>query len=265
MQLDKLVIETRVRSAWSAIDLGFRLGRNFWLRSFCLYLIIALPFFCLTLLFDSGVNSLLPYFIFWWLKPIFERPILHMMSRELFAERMSVARVLTDFWSWLKPAFFWVITWRRLSLYRGMTAPIMLLEQPDSGRYSARASVLVSKFSSQALWLNLVLYHMEAFLAFSVLALIAIFFPDMAILLYEGLAEGTRDVFMDAIYLLIMALVAPFYVAAGFMLYICRRVELEGWDIEITFRNWMSEFRAPVESGDPSSSSVDGLVEVDKP
>ena len=30
------------------------------------------------------------------------------------------------------------------------------------------------------------------------------------------------------------------------MLYICRRVELEGWDIEITFRNWMSKYKAPL-------------------
>lgn len=33
-----------------------------------------------------------------------------------------------------------------------------------------------------------------------------------------------------------MSLIAPFYVAAGFALYLNRRSELEGWDIEINFR-----------------------------
>jgi len=229
MQLDKLIIETRARSAWSAVDLGLRLGHAFWFRSFCIYVIMALPIFCLTLLFDVGVNSLLPYFIFWWLKPIFERPILHMMSRELFAEKMSIARVFKDFWVWLKPAFFWIITWRRLSFYRGMTAPIMLLERPTGSKYSTRANVLVSKFSSQAFWLNVVLYHIETFFAFAFLALVTLLVPESGIALYENSVEGTRDIFMDAIYLLIMAVIAPFYVAAGFMLYIWGRHLQKAW------------------------------------
>ena len=37
------------------------------------------------------------------------------------------------------------------------------------------------------------------------------------------------------------------YVVAGFMLYISRRVELEGWDMEIIFRNWMTNYREPID------------------
>ena len=49
-----------------------------------------------------------------------------------------------------------------------------------------------------------------------------------------------NNVFMDLSFVLIMAAVAPFYCAGGFMLYISRRIELEGWDIEICFREWMA-------------------------
>ena len=256
MQLDKLIIETRPRSAWSAIDLGMRLGRRFWLRSFSLYIVLALPIYGLTLLLGSDVSSMLPYIIFWMCKPVFERPILHLMSRELFAEPMSVKRVFADIRSWLTPSFFWIITWRRFSIYRGMTAPIMLLERPKGSAYTKRAGVLVSKSSSQALWLNVVFYHVESFLLLGGFALLGFMYPDAAIGAYEQASTGYNSVVLNAVYLLIMAGIAPFYAAAGFMLYICRRVELEGWDIEIVFRNWMSNYKAPQAQALPTSEDA---------
>lgn len=81
MQLDHLIIETRIRSGWSAIDLGVVLGRSFWLRSVCLCLVMALPVYALTRLVSDGWYFL-PYIILWWLKPLFERPILFLLSRE---------------------------------------------------------------------------------------------------------------------------------------------------------------------------------------
>lgn len=248
MQLDKLIVETRVRSAWSAIDLGFSLARHFWLRAFCLYLLMAVPVYCLTLLLDKKYTYL-PIFIIWWLKPVFERPILFMISRELFSEPMSVKRVFRQTRLWLTPSFFWITTWRRLSVYRGMTAPIMLLEQPKGGAYSKRASVLSSKSSSEAMWLTVVLYHIETFLFLGIIALIALFFPQAAEAIYKGLFVNAseRFIYTEILGVLSMAIIAPFYAISGFMLYISRRIELEGWDIEITFRNWMSDYRAPIE------------------
>jgi len=40
-------------------------------------------------------------------------------------------------------------------------------------------------------------------------------------------------------------MVAPFYVASGFSLYLNRRMALEGWDIEIAFRRLRSSWRLP--------------------
>ena len=248
MQLNKLIVQTRVRSGWSAIDLGFSLARVFWLRACCVYLIAIMPIYALTLLLDKQ-HIYLPYLILWWFKPIFERPILYMISRELFSESMSIKRVFSDFWLWFKPSFFWIITWRRLSVYRGMTAPIMLLEQPDSSAYSKRASVLTSKFSSEAMWLTVVLYHIETFIYFAIIGLVALFVPEAAYSLFEGLYSDDvqRNYYADIIYLISITVIAPLYVVAGFMLYISRRVELEGWDIEIIFRNWMTNYREPID------------------
>lgn len=262
MQLDRLTIETRVRSAWSAIDLGICLARRFWLRSFYLYLSLALPVLALIMFLSSSTDSMWPYVTLWWFKPIFERPILHMMSRELFAEPMRFRRVLGEFWLWIKPAFFWVITWRRLSFYRGMTAPIMLLEQPKGGDYSKRASVLGSKFSSQALWLTVVLFHIENFLLLALFAMLALFFPDLASDFFQNRSiETSTEIFINVVTLILVAAIAPFYVAAGFMLYICRRIELEGWDIEIVFRDWMSNYKEPL----PSTTILSDDAQIEAP
>jgi len=243
MQLNKLIIETRLRTAWSSIDLGIVLGRMFWLRAFFLYLVVALPVFVLTRLLDDSY-TVLPYLILWWCKPLFERPILFFMSRELFSEKTSFAQTLVNFKEWSFTGIFWILSIRRLSVSRAMYAPITLLEKPSSKQYAHRTSVLGNKFSSESMWLTVVLYNVEQFLSISLLMLFFIFFPDRIDVSLAWLNElRVNNPYVDMVFLLVMAGIAPFYVAAGFMLYISRRVELEGWDIEICFRDWMADYK----------------------
>lgn len=257
MQLDRLIIETRVRAGWSAIDLGMVLGRSFWLRSVCLYLFLALPVYALTRLVPVDL-SYLPYIIFWWMKPLFERPILFLLSRELFSEPMSFTQVVRAFSAWLKPGLLWIVTLRRLSFARGMYAPITLLERPDAKAYAQRASVLGSKFSSEAFWLTIVLYHVEVFLELAVIIICKLIAPDsidMSGLLLGGDSQ-LSNAYTDIISIFVMAAIAPFYVASGFMLYISRRVELEGWDIEICFRDWMAKYKGHISDKEPLEVSA---------
>lgn len=257
MQLDRLIIETRVRSGWSAIDLGVVFARAFWLRSVCLYLLLALPVYGLTRLVSDDWYFL-PYILLWWMKPLFERPILFLMSRELFDEHMPFRQVLKNWGQWLKPGLFWILTLRRISFARGMYAPITLLERPNSKAYSQRASVLGSKFSGEAFWLTIIFVHLETFMMLAVVALAKLIAPeaiDVTGLLFND--NQVNNVYTDIISIIIIAGVAPFYVAGGFMLYISRRVELEGWDIEMCFRDWMSKHRdaAPAVEGVQLESS----------
>jgi hypothetical protein len=46
------------------------------------------------------------------------------------------------------------------------------------------------------------------------------------------------------VYLLVISIVEPFYVAAGFTLYLNRRTELESWDIELGFRTLAARLEA---------------------
>lgn len=251
MQLDSLIIETRMRSGWSSIDLGFRFAQHFWLRSFVLYLVMAVPVYALTRFLPSDLYWL-AFIILWWFKPVFERPILYLMSRELFSERMPFWRVLADVRLWFLPAWLRIISTRRLSTTRGMMAPVNLLEQPKPKAYSHRKSVLSRKFSSEATWLNIVLLHIESFFGFAALMLLEFIFPD-AINFGSFIADDSlaSPGYLDLVTVCIMAVIAPFYVAGGFMLYISRRVELEGWDIEIVFRDWVSREKLKAEMSTP--------------
>jgi hypothetical protein len=56
----------------------------------------------------------------------------------------------------------------------------------------------------------------------------------------RGFVTGSAPEWFDyvelAFYAAAIAIVEPFYVAAGFALYLNRRTLLEGWDLELAFR-----------------------------
>ena len=88
------------------------------------------------------------------------------------------------------------------------------------------------------------LIHFENFFYYSILASIALFAPDYISEVFdnwfsEGYFSFAGVILFDLLVLFVLSAVAPFYVAGGFMLYISRRIELEGWDIEICFREWL--------------------------
>ena len=56
----------------------------------------------------------------------------------------------------------------------------------------------------------------------------------------QALIKGVVDTQIRS---LAMSLIAPFYVAGGFALYLNRRSELEGWDIEICLRRLLARWQ----------------------
>jgi len=243
MQLNKLIIEPRIRSASAAVDLGFVLGRLFWLRSVSLYMVLVIPVFVIThLIFEE--TSAVPFLIMWWLKPLFERSTLFMLSRELFSERMGFWNTLRNYKLWLFPGLIKILITRRISLGRSFYAPIILLEQPKGKDYTKRRHVISLNYASSANWLNIVLIHVESFLSFAAIILVTTLWPgliDLSELFTDENLSGA--IYFDLLAMLCIVFVAPFYTTAGFVLYISRRIELEGWDIEICFRDWVTDFK----------------------
>ena len=145
---------------------------------------------------------------------------------------------------WLFPGLIKILITRRLSLGRSFYAPITLLEQPKSKDYAKRRQVISFNYSSTASWLNVILIFIESSLSISAIILITTLWPELIDLSRLFTDENYSDaIYFDLLAVLSIAFVAPFYTAAGFVLYISRRIELEGWDIEICFRNWVTEFK----------------------
>lgn len=245
MQLDKLIIQGRLRSSWSAVDLGFKLAQKFWLPCAIMFALLAVPiYFVLYLSFDSA--SWWAILVIWWLKPLFERPILFFLSHELFQNSSGVRQTFRQFKQWCFKGVFARLSYRRLSPCRSMYSSIYVLERANGAEYGKRASVLGATHSSAAAGLTIVLIHFESFFYFSILLLVAFFAPDYVSEISENwfsdsYFSSSQEISVDLIMLFVMISVAPFYVAGGFMLYISRRIELEGWDIEICFREWLRQ------------------------
>jgi hypothetical protein len=236
MNLDKLQINACMRSGWQALDLGLLMARAWWQTLFFASLLPMLPL-TIVLLAIFWKSPFWALFILWWLKPFWERLPLFIASRRLFGEQPGVWSSMRSFP--LKDIIPWLL-WRRFSLQRAFDNPVTVLEDLKGAPRRQRLRVLHGKYSDVALSNQFVCFCMEWLLAFSIVALFDFFVPDsFGIRYYDsfGDLQLTGEWIFTLAAILAMALVMPFHSMAGFALYLNRRIELEAWDIEISFRN----------------------------
>jgi len=245
MRLDDLGIALRTRSAWEATDLGFALVRANARRIWSAWLIVTLPVFVLVNALAASVDLLkFAPFVMWWLKPVFDRIVVFIVSRAVFGDAPSLRETLAAQWRWSWRAIAPWLLWRRLHPSRALLLPVDLLEGVRGKQRGERASVLGRGDGSTAAMLTFIGANLEGMLVLSFIALAMMFVP------VEFLDESAKAVFTTlfvdppawAVALMNLggwaatAIVEPFYVGAGFGLYLNRRMQLEAWDIELAFR-----------------------------
>lgn len=240
MKLESLVFEPRPRSHWEALDLGVLLARRWYGSLLLAWLLTALPVLavCWTLF---GLGSGWTLLLLWWFKPLYERLPLKWLSAAVFDAAPPRRRLLAGLGPALRRGLPGVLTLRRLSPYRSFLAPVHVLEDGGKGR---RLSALTQRAGSAATWATVLGVHLEAFLTGGVLLALWLLIPTQVDIDWWGALAGgdlpalgrRAGAVLNALTLLAAALVAPFYIAAGFALYLNRRIELEGWDIELGFR-----------------------------
>lgn len=239
MEVNELVIALRQRSHWSAIDLGMLLARRWWRSLLLSWLVPALTVYLLLALLLQDHPQLV-ILIVWWLKPLFERFPLYIVSRRLFGEQTHALDALRAYREVCRPDLLPWQLWRRLNPLRSFVMPVTLLEKLQGKRREKRLGVLQMEASGPATWLTVIGAHIEGLFPLFYLGLISLLLPPelLDIDLLSGVLEQQAGVLWLASTLtfITMALVAPFYVTCGFMLYINRRVSLEGWDLELGFR-----------------------------
>ena len=243
MRLTDASVAIRPRSNWEAIDLGVLLARQHLRLLFSSWLLITVPVFIVltAVLWKYPSVSIL---LFWLLKPAFDRLPLHILSLALFGNTPTVKQAVKAWPRLLKPQLLQSLTWRRLSLTRSFDLPVLQLEGLAGAARSKRLGVLGQKSSGGATWLTVLGAHLECALWLGLTALFYLLLPqqmkvdwDWQKLISPVAGEWLwLEHLNNALYLLILAVWEPVYVACGFTLYLNRRTTLEGWDIELTFR-----------------------------
>jgi hypothetical protein len=238
MQSDVVDVVWRPRTTWEGCDLGVRLLQS-WLRPvFTCYVAVAVPLFCLFAVTGAAL-AWLPPLLIWLSKPWLDRTILFVLSRALFGQSSSPVdlwRARADVW-WRQLAA--TLTLRRLTASRSFTQPIVQLEGLRGRELRARISQLAAQHRGVARALT------QAFAAAEFALYVSLFFlqfwlaPHTDAIPLSDLQSLSRPGFawMSSVeYAGVVLFLEPFYVAAGFGMYLNRRVELEAWDIEQEFR-----------------------------
>lgn len=243
MNLESVTIAIRPRRDWEAVDLGILMARHWWSQLFRVWLLVALPFFLPLLVLPLEYMGWYLFFI-WLCKPLFERPLLHILSQGVFGQTPSIKDTLRATPKLLLPQLIQSLTWRRLSPSRSMNMPVSQLEGLRGSERSARINILHRQDSAPAKWLTMIGVHLETFLGIAIIAFLGMLIPEeVSMTLFDEALWETRTgtLLWAAVYYLSMACIAPFYVACGFSLYLNRRVKLEGWDLEIAFKRMVQQ------------------------
>ena len=90
-----LAISLRRRSPWEAMDLGFSMLRRWWRPVYAAHALVFVPYVSAVLLLCWASGTMwAAMLVIWWLEPLYDRVVLHVLSRAVFGELQGVRQVL---------------------------------------------------------------------------------------------------------------------------------------------------------------------------
>ncbi|MGD9255460.1 MAG: hypothetical protein PVF23_06820, partial [Chromatiales bacterium] len=228
MKLEQAAVVLRPRRSWEAIDLGFHMARCWFVPLWLMWMATAGPLFLLLHLLLPGSFGIAVLF-FWWLKPLYEPLMTDWLGRALFNEQTPLHRQLRRLPPVLRKGFPGNITWRRLSPSRSFYLCIQQLEGLRGTDFSNRMKLLQGTDPNSG-WLTVLMFQIESILYLGVIGLLFMLLPETIELdfsLFDSITNSTAIAWVNsALYMLAASIIAPFYVAAGFSLYINARTDL---------------------------------------
>jgi hypothetical protein len=248
MRLEDLTIALRPRQPWEAIDLGCTLVRRDYGRILAVWGITVVPLWLILAVLLRNHPAVFPW-VAWWLKPLYDRVPLYFISRAAFGVRPSLKECLAA-WPRLWSRFLIsALLFRRLSFIRSFALPIRMLEGQRGKAVRERVKALASDSGSSGFMASYVFLKLELAVYLGLWTLASFVTPEGGVPDFSEFFMGLFDTsslmetqspaenwYLHGLYLLAITLVEPFYVGAGFGLYLNSRIKLEGWDIELTFR-----------------------------
>ena len=259
MQVDRLAVELRQRNGFESLDLGFAMYRA-WDRAL-------LRAWCVTYVPTALAVSLvlweyptIAFLVMWWLKPLFDRVLLYVYSQAMFGAQPSARDVLRELPRLARQTQLLAsLTIFRFSMARSLFLPVWQLEGQRGPAARARRRVLGARTYGFGAWLTFVCVNVAGIWSLGMFMIARLLVPEDSLP-----AFSLADLFMpntDALWLQygtnLVAFIAdtviePYFVGAGFSLYLNRRSELEGWDLEVEFRRMTQRHagaRSPVAAG----------------
>ncbi|WP_099561013.1 DUF4129 domain-containing protein [Stenotrophomonas maltophilia] len=245
MRIDHLDVALRARSGWEAMELGSALSRRHARAVWGSWLLASAPLFAIFNALGWWLDAFgWAWLAMWWCKPLFERAPLYVLSRGIFGEPVGALAALRAQRSWGNAGFWGYLGWRRFSVLRSLCLPVNLLEGNAPAQRGARRRAVAAGAAGAAVVLTVACMAFEAVLVSGAIGAVFMFMP------LEPMSESWRAAWdmigqdtpawaqlgFNLACWLASVLIGPFYVGAGFGLYLNRRTQMEAWDVEIALR-----------------------------
>ncbi|WP_414609579.1 DUF4129 domain-containing protein [Stenotrophomonas pavanii] len=245
MRIDRLDVVLRARSGWEAMELGSALSRRHARAVWGSWLLASAPLFVVFNALGWWLDAFgWAWLAMWWCKPLFERAPLYVLSRGIFGEPVGTRGALRAQRRWGNTGFWGYLGWRRFSVLRSLCLPVNLLEGNAPAQRGARRRAVAAGAAGAAAVLTVACMAFEAVLVSGAIGAVFMFMP------LELMSESWRAAWdmigqdtpawaqlgFNLACWLASVLIGPFYVGAGFGLYLNRRTQMEAWDVEIALR-----------------------------
>jgi hypothetical protein len=240
-------ISPRKMDSRSAADTGLLLWRECFINF--------IPFFAIPFWLCAFALRMLPgnfqYFswlILWFLKPLFDRPVLHIISVRFFESKAGIKHFFKGMGGTILRGLPGDLLWRRFSPLRASMMPVRVLEHGSkkTGKETIKRKEQLKNSGIDycfflTLWgiaLEISLLIGEIIFSFIIIDLLKIDSPDFTTEFFMK-----AEIFLFAAWCINYILIETLYVCMGFSLYINSRIEVEGWDIEIMFRTFAKKLK----------------------
>lgn len=244
MKLEDITVTLRPRQPWEAVDLGCAMVRRDFGRILLLWVCTVVPLWVLVGVLLRSSPALIPLAV-WWLKPLYDRVPLFFLSRAAFGERPGFLETWKQWPRLWLTNFLPALLWRRLSFIRSFALPAQMLEGLRGAAVKRRIKTLAMDGGSSGLSMTLAFSNIELAAWLGLMWGTYGMLPESAQPDWEGLFQAfdfestIPDAFLcwgAVCHMVIVTLLEPFYVGAGFALYLNCRTRIEGWDVELAFR-----------------------------
>jgi hypothetical protein len=240
------ILALRQRSGWEAADSGILIWRNNLPYLLCFFGLPLLVLALVVIFIPLGIPFWAATLGLWWLKPFFDRFILHIAALRFFEPEASPGRLFKGLGRSLGRGLPGDLLWRRFSPWRSASMPLRTLENLRSAAVKRRKQDLEKGSLNFCILLSILGFGIEGILLFSEI----LFFSIMAVYLDSPLIRYVNDNVSNGTLFFILycfnyLLLESLYVCMGFGLYINSRVAVEGWDIQLQFRRFTKLRKRP--------------------